>query len=289
MANVGRRLPHNVDGDFFVDESCIDCDTCRWMAPETFVRRESQASVAAQPASPAQLQRALLALVSCPTASIGTTRRHDVRAAQAALPDPVTENVYHCGYHAESSFGAASYLVVREAGNVLVDSPRFAGPLVERLEALGGVATLFLTHKDDVADHDRFAAHFGCERILHRADRTAGTADVERWLEGEDAVALAPDLEAIPVPGHTRGSTCLRFDGRVLFTGDHLAWSDTFGRLHAFRGACWYSWDEQIRSMRRLLDVDFSWVLPGHGRRCRLPAPAMHEGLQTLIAWMESA
>ena len=40
MANASRRLPHNAPGDFFVDSTCIDCDTCRWMAPATFTRRE---------------------------------------------------------------------------------------------------------------------------------------------------------------------------------------------------------------------------------------------------------
>lgn len=32
MANVERKLPGNVDGDFFVDDSCIDCDQCRRIA-----------------------------------------------------------------------------------------------------------------------------------------------------------------------------------------------------------------------------------------------------------------
>lgn len=36
MALIERRLPENVDGEFFVDDSCIDCDACRQIAPETF-------------------------------------------------------------------------------------------------------------------------------------------------------------------------------------------------------------------------------------------------------------
>ena len=30
------RRPENVPGDLFVDHTCIDCDTCRWMAPGVF-------------------------------------------------------------------------------------------------------------------------------------------------------------------------------------------------------------------------------------------------------------
>ena len=32
------RRPENAPGDFFVDHTCIDCDACRWIAPDTFTR-----------------------------------------------------------------------------------------------------------------------------------------------------------------------------------------------------------------------------------------------------------
>ncbi|MEO1181696.1 MAG: ferredoxin, partial [Cyanobacteria bacterium J06636_28] len=38
MAQLKARRTENVEGDIFVDTSCIDCDTCRWMAPEVFGR-----------------------------------------------------------------------------------------------------------------------------------------------------------------------------------------------------------------------------------------------------------
>ncbi len=171
MAQLERRLEHNASGDFFVDAGCIDCDTCRWMAPETFTQRDGQASVHRQPESREERLRALMALLACPTASIGAEQKHDVTEPSAALPDRIAEGVYHCGYHSESSYGATSYLIVREAGNILVDSPRFNRPLVRRIEALGGVRTMSLTHKDDVADHAKFREHFGCERLAQRRDR----------------------------------------------------------------------------------------------------------------------
>jgi hypothetical protein len=36
MANPKKRVPENVPGDFFVDSTCIDCDTCRQIAPQVF-------------------------------------------------------------------------------------------------------------------------------------------------------------------------------------------------------------------------------------------------------------
>jgi glyoxylase-like metal-dependent hydrolase (beta-lactamase superfamily II) len=228
-----------------------------------------------------------MAIVSCPTSSIGSESKADLHDAVAALPDPIEGEVYYCGYASESSFGAASYLVRRDAGNVLVDSPRAARPLMDRIEALGGVARMVLSHKDDVADHAKYARRFGCERILHAADSDARTLDVERRIEGSDPVSLAPDLLAIPVPGHTRGSIALLYRGRFLFTGDHL-WGRSDGRgLDSSPEVCWYSWREQTRSMDRLLAFDFEWVLPGHGPRFHAPPARMREELEKLVQRMK--
>ena len=66
--------------------------------------------------------------------------------------------VYHLAYHSAQSYGAAPYLICLPRGrrrrkqiNVMVDSPRWSAPLADRLEEMGGVHAIFLTHKDDVA------------------------------------------------------------------------------------------------------------------------------------------
>jgi glyoxylase-like metal-dependent hydrolase (beta-lactamase superfamily II) len=73
---------------------------------------------------------------------------------------------------------------------------------------------------------------------------------------------LDNDLLAIPTPGHTRGHTVLLYSDRYLFSGDHLWWSPAYDALNASQSVCWYSWTEQIRSVERLLDYQFEWVLP---------------------------
>lgn len=158
---------------------------------------------------------------------------------------------------------------------------------MKRFAALGGITSMFLTHRDDVADHALFRKEFGCRRILHRDDLTRDTREIEMPLDGLEPVPLADDLVAIPVPGHTPGHAVLLYQNRYLFTGDHLAWSPQRNQLYAFRDACWYSWKEQIRSMERLLDYSFEWVLPGHGRRYRsASAEAMKTELMRCIEWM---
>ena len=274
MARLDQRLATNVAGDFYVDATCIDCGTCRWMAPDVFDEVGGRTRVHSQP-DPGRTLRAEMALLACPTGSIGTVEKHDLAGARGAFPDPIDGPVYHLGYHSDRSFGAVAYLIRRPAGNIMVDSPRFAGQVVRALEALGGFAWMFLSHRDDVADHARYAAHFGCRRILHRADIGAGTRDVEWQLDGSDPVALDDDVVLIPVPGHTRGSVCLLYDDCFLFTGDHAAWSIAAGEVTAFRDVCWYDWAAQTRSMARLADYRFEWLLPGHGAGVHLPAAVM--------------
>lgn len=278
MADPALRLPENVPGDFFVDSTCIDCDACRIFAPAVFSDARDQSFVFHQPEGEDELLAAQKALISCPTSSIGSSR--SARAAIDALPEWIDGDVYRCGYASESSFGAIAYLL--RDREILVDSPRFAEPLVKRL---GPVRRMLLTHQDDIADHAKFHGRFGCERVLH-ADDARGRV-FELMPAGSDPIDVGDDVVMIPTPGHTRGHAVFLYRGKYLFTGDHLAWSVQRGHLYAFRSACWYSWTEQIRSMERLLDYSFEWVLPGHGRPMRLPRAEMHASLERCIAWMK--
>ncbi|HEX8091686.1 MAG TPA: MBL fold metallo-hydrolase [Blastocatellia bacterium] len=287
MALIELRHAENVAGDFFVDSTCIDCDLCRQIAPETFSDVGDQSVVHRQPRTPEEEFAALKALVTCPTASIGALGHHKAKAAVAAFPELIDGNVLFCGFASESSYGASSYLILRPEGNVLVDSPRFTRPLAKRIAEMGGVKQMFLTHRDDVADHEEWASHFNARRVIHRNDVSRSTVRVERVIDGDDAVALGDDLLMIPTPGHTRGHSVLLYGDKYLFSGDHLWWSPNYQSLHASWNVCWYSWDEQTRSMERLLDYRFEWVLPGHGRRAHFGPEEMREQLRSCVARMK--
>jgi len=263
MAQRDRAYADNAPGSFFVDSSCIDCETCYALAPSVFADAGGRSRVQRQPATSDDRHRAHLALVACPTASIGSDDAPGAARAAQSFPETVEGEVSFCGYTSEKSYGAWSYFVERPAGNVLVDSPRAAEPLLKRLQERGGVALHFLTHRDDVADHKQIHDRFGCARVMHRDD---GLLGLERYLEGDEPVALGDDLLVIPVPGHTPGSACLLYRRTFLFTGDHLWWNPERGRLSASRDFNWYSWPAQLRSLERLLDFEFRVVLPGHGR-----------------------
>src|SRR5258708_26059801 len=160
-----------------------------------------------------------MALVACPTASIGTASRRSALPGVEAFPLHVVDDVYFCGFTSESSFGAWSYLIVRspdQGGNVLVDSPRFTTPLVKRIEQMGGVNLMLLSHRDDIADHAKFAAHFHCPRVMHEGD-SAAARGIERVITGMALIQIDADLQLIPTPGHTRGHQVFLYRNKVLF------------------------------------------------------------------------
>jgi glyoxylase-like metal-dependent hydrolase (beta-lactamase superfamily II)/ferredoxin len=290
MASLRTVQPDNVAGEFFVDQSCIDCGTCYELVPEVFGESADHARVHRQPVSGDATLRAEMALVACPTGSIGTRSKHDLRLAASAFPMPFEGPVSFCGYTSRKSFGAWSWLIRRPDGNVLVDSPRATPALMDRIEQMGGVRWLVLTHGDDLADHEAFARRFGCERIMHLGDvEDFGVGSIERPLDGNDPVTLADDLVFIPTPGHTRGHAVLLHADTWLFSGDHLWGSARRGFPTASRTFCWHSWERQLESIERLLAWRFRAILPGHGPVHRASDPdAMRADLLKTLADLRS-
>ncbi|EME27679.1 hypothetical protein Gasu2_17880 [Galdieria sulphuraria] len=283
VASCRKRRQENVAGNIYVDTSCIDCDTCRWLAPNIFSRKDGQSYVHKQPESTQEEEAAFKALVSCPTGSIRLERPCKlVKQTQDSFPYPVhadLPNIFYMGFASAKSFGAHSYLWLSSAdsptfsfpNSILVDSPRFFTPLAKNVQnriAPGNcVDWMFLTHRDDVADHEKWSSYLKARRIIHYADAVGSLQSVEWILEGDGPWYLSEDLKLVHVPGHTRGSTVL-IDKRngVAFTGDHLAFDMEIGELCAFPEVCWYSWKEQRSSVEKLMDEPFEWILPGHGR-----------------------
>ena len=283
MADQKKRLDSNVVGDFYVDGTCINCDTCRQLAPTSFEEVGDFSAVTRQPADERQMHQAYQALLACPVGSIGTEHSDTSRMkeAMASYPLHLEGGVSYCGFNSEKSFGANSFFIEHPDGNWLVDSPRYLTHLVEAFERKGGIAYIFLTHKDDVADAERYAARFGAKRIIHRADFDAAP-DAEWVIEEADSIQVMPQFQVIPVPGHTAGSMALLYKEQFLFTGDHLWWDS---RQQMLRAPSQLVWRKRVLldSIQKLLDYRFEWVLAGHGDRTRLPVDEMRAQLRALV------
>ena len=283
MANRRKRLDSNVAGNFFIDSTCINCDTCRQLAPTSFEEVGDFSAVTQQPTDEGHVQQAYQALLACPVGSIGTDLSDKValQSAMASFPVHLEEGVFYCGFNSEKSFGANSFFIEHSKGNWLIDSPRYVKHLVDAFERSGGISHIFLTHEDDVADADKYAAHFEAKRILHRADADA-LPEAEWIVDGSDAVQLADDFQAIPVPGHTPGSMALLYRKKFLFTGDHLWWNPQTRSLEAPNRLVWRK-RVLVDSIHKLLDYRFEWVLAGHGDRTRQSVEDMRAQLQALV------
>jgi len=210
----GERRTENIEGNFFVDKTCINCYTCRWIAPETFTLENGQSAVTSQPQNSEDVTNALRAMTSCPTGSIRAEKTpKEVKDVISSFPVPVegVENVFHSGFHSERSFGATSYFLKGESGNILIDSPRFFGPLAKRIHELGGVEWMWLSHIDDVADHEKWKTEFpNLKRIIHESEvRGKGLEQCEMILEGEGPWTIDGVGEVILQSGHTKGHLVL--------------------------------------------------------------------------------
>ncbi|MCO4793222.1 MAG: MBL fold metallo-hydrolase [Bacteriovoracaceae bacterium] len=288
MANIKLSRPQNVASSFYVDSTCIDCGTCYWVSPDTYKRDDGASAVYNDPLDSESFKSAYRALLSCPTSSIGVNDSKKLDTPPADLfPNLIEENVFHTGFHSEKSFGAASYMIQREEGNILIDSPRMLNLLKRKIHELGGLKFQYLTHRDDIADSDLYHEEFGSKRIIHKGDKIERTDHYELFIEGDAEYKLAEDLIIIPVPGHTEGHSVLLYKNKYLFTGDHLCWSTRLNQLYAFKNHCWFNFEEQIKSMEKLLDYNFEWVLPGHGSPIKLSQEKMKEELQKCIEWMK--
>ncbi|PKO19442.1 ferredoxin [candidate division BRC1 bacterium HGW-BRC1-1] len=73
MADKTQKYPDNAEGKFYVDNTCIDCDACRQIAPDNFQRNEDAGYtfVSKQPENEQEAELCQEALEGCPVESIG--------------------------------------------------------------------------------------------------------------------------------------------------------------------------------------------------------------------------
>lgn len=200
--------------------------------------------------------------------------------APGQTPGSEMRDIFFNGSATEPSFGCASWLLLHRGPDpmgIMVDVPRFSRPLLKSIEALaepvGGVKYIFLTHRDDVFNHERWAEALpGVKRIIHRGDVRISqrTDECEVQLADEQLpFSLTEGCEILHVPGHTEGSLALLHrPTESIFTGDHLSYYARQGVITADPSICKHSWDEQIASVERLADVPFLHMYPGHGMHC---------------------
>lgn len=120
-----------------------------------------------------------------------------------------------------------AYLWRRPRGNVLFYSPATEAEF-DAIDELGGVAAQYLSHLDEAGPNlARIANRFGSR--LHAPAAELDTIEKHAHVDtpvGSRKHVDANDVEVIPTPGHSAGSSCYLVTGadgtKYLFTGDTI-------------------------------------------------------------------
>ena len=155
MANRARAVPENAPGSFFVDSTCIDCDTCRQLAPATFADHGEHSYVRVQPRNGEEERAAYRALVACPTASIGAANKSGVARAVSDFPMQLAPEVFYCGFNSEKSFGGNSYFTTLHE-----QERQYVNAWMRTNTVLDGLIDFDATVRDPVTLTNFMAAYF---------------------------------------------------------------------------------------------------------------------------------
>ena len=263
MARTDQANPSNVPGPWFVDTRCIRCDAARNWAPGLIeMDADGRSYVFRQPVDAEEEASLWRAAMACPTKSIGSSEQPHKETG--VFPHLLTDGVFALGNNALSSFAAHSFLVMRSEGNIMVDSPRFTRALAKSIDDLGGLAHVLLTHRDDVADADRWAERYGARVWIGKDDADAAPYATDLTIDAGPTV-VSSGVASIPAPGHTKGHVVYHVDERFLFTGDTLHWNHRRRELDVFPNQTFFSWTELADTLDQLADLKVEWVFPGHG------------------------
>lgn len=281
MADKNKKLFMNFPGSWYVDSTCINCDVCRQIAPDIFAEAEDYAYVKAQPDTKDKIQKSALALICCPTGSIGTDDQIQVRQQLHKLPIQIEDEVYYCGLNSRESDGGNSYFVRHPAGNWLIDSPRFHRHLVDKFHDWGGVDYIFITNQSNSADTNKYARKFQSQRIIHSGGM-AVEDDCEVLVHGNEPQQITKHFLSIPMPGSSAGHQTLLYKSRYYFSGDYLWW-DRYKRQLTMSEENFQDDEEPwLTSLEQLQNFVFEVLLPAHGERVKLSAEEMKDGLENL-------
>lgn len=115
-----------------------------------------------------------------------------------------------------------SYVLVRPQGNVIVYNSPGVSEAVDAIAALGAPARLLINHEHE--------SMYGQPALdvpvwIHERDRSAVARSITVAGTFAARESIGHDLEVVPTPGHTAGTTSYLWDNgthRFLFTGDFI-------------------------------------------------------------------
>ncbi|HEX6389771.1 MAG TPA: MBL fold metallo-hydrolase [Solirubrobacteraceae bacterium] len=150
---------------------------------------------------------------------------------------------------------ARAFLLQRKHGNVLI----YGAPGVRADSFAHPIARAYLGHRHEAGLSDDLP---GVPLFVHEADGAATARKRRVRATFSHRHTLDDDLEVIPIPGHTPGSTAYLWDSgehRLLFTADSV-----YLRDGEWIGALLESSDRSayLQSLELMRDLDFDVLVP---------------------------
>ncbi len=180
-------------------------------------------------------------------------------------PRPVLDNIFAFPPNRDT-LGGTAYLIVENAGNLLIDCPAWNETNEKFLREQGGVSLLFLTHRGGIGRAQEIQSTFGCNILIQ--EQEAYLLPGSNLTPFQHELILSSTCSAIWTPGHSPGSSCLYYSGAsgVLFSGRHLLPNEQ-GEPIPLRTSKTFHWLRQIRSIQFLLErftpTTLNYICPG--------------------------
>jgi len=177
----------------------------------------------------------------------------------------IVKNLYGwSSFHVQWKIDFDSYALKTADGVVFIDPMRPAAKAVKQLEALGEPIGIFLTSANHDRDADWLRKRYEIQVYAH--EKAASDCDTKIDVLVLDGEKLPGGLRTIHLPGATAG--CVAFhtkqSGGIVFTGDSLL--NITGKGLSLLSAQYVEDGKQmLRSLRRLLELDFKNATFAHG------------------------
>lgn len=176
-----------------------------------------------------------------------------------SMLEQILPDVFVSGRPSANTMYSESFIVKSSSGNIMVNTPEYSEDIVSKITAMGGLKYILITSMDNIGDACSFRKRFRCQIIINKHDRE--TLNCIPDIETDGDFRIDKDSEVLHLPGYSRGSSCLLFRGRVIFSGNSMVIDKGIPIPLKFEWT--WDWEEQKKSIRKLLSRDFDIVVSG--------------------------
>jgi hypothetical protein len=168
-------------------------------------------------------------------------------------PRLLLPNLYAFSPNRET-LGGTAYFLLKETGNILIDSPPWTVEAQQFLEDHGGVKWFYLTHRVAISQEiKQIHQSFHCEIVIQ--EQEAYLLPEIPVTSFETEIVLSNHTQGIWTSGFSPGSSCLydNAHGGILFTGRHLL-PDQNGKIKPLQLSKTFHWQRQLKNVKNLGD-----------------------------------